>query len=104
MARMVVIYKTPDDTAAFDRHYFDVHIPLAKKLPGIISYEVSERPIVQLAGASDTYLIGTLTFDSLDAIKAAFASDIGIECAADRRILEPDDAKVQMFLFDDREH
>ena len=35
MARMVVIYKTPKDVAAFVRHYFETHIPLAKKLPGI---------------------------------------------------------------------
>ncbi len=33
MARMVVIYHTPKNVEAFDRHYFDVHIPLAKKLP-----------------------------------------------------------------------
>jgi uncharacterized protein (TIGR02118 family) len=35
---MVVIHKTPKDIASFEKHYFDVHIPLAKKLPGLISY------------------------------------------------------------------
>ena len=65
MARMVVIYKTPADSAVFDKHYFDVHIPLAKGLPGLKRYEVSKGPIVALAGATDTYLIGTLHFDSL---------------------------------------
>jgi uncharacterized protein (TIGR02118 family) len=28
MARMVVVYKTPRDPKAFDRHYFDVHVPI----------------------------------------------------------------------------
>ena len=32
MARMLVIYKTPKDPAAFDKHNFEVHVPLAKKL------------------------------------------------------------------------
>ena len=102
MARMVVIYKTPKNPAAFDEHYFNVHIPLAKDLPGLKSYEVSKGPIVALAGATDTYLIGTLHFDSLAAIKGAFASECGRACAADRRVLAPDDKDVQMFLFEDQ--
>ena len=101
MARMVVIYKTPTDPEAFDKHYFDVHIPLAKGLPGLKKYEVSKGTIVTLAGAADTYLIGTLHFDSLDAIKEAFASECGRACAADRRVLAPDDKDVHMFLFED---
>ncbi|GHD58614.1 EthD family reductase [Jeongeupia chitinilytica] len=102
MARMVVIYKTPADPAAFDKHYFEIHIPLAKNLPGLKSYEVSKGPIVAMAGATDPYLIGTLHFESMAAIKEAFASECGQACAADRRILAPDDNDVQMFLFDDQ--
>ena len=45
MGRMVVIYNTPRDPAAFDAHYFAVHVPLAKKLPGLRRYEVSKRPM-----------------------------------------------------------
>jgi uncharacterized protein (TIGR02118 family) len=102
MARMLVIYKTPKDPAAFDRHYADVHVPLAKQLPGLKKYEVSKGPIVALANATDPYLVGTLHFDSLAAIREAFATECGRACAADRRILAPDDADVQMFLFDDQ--
>jgi len=32
---MIVIYKTPKDVEVFNKHYFEVHIPLAKKLPGL---------------------------------------------------------------------
>ena len=28
MARMVVIYRTPKNVEAFDRHYFGIHVPL----------------------------------------------------------------------------
>ena len=101
MARMIVIYKTPRDPAAFDRHYREVHVPLAKQLPGLQKYEISKAPIVTMASASDTYFVATLHFESLAAIKAAFASECGQACAADRRQLAPDDKDVQMFLFDD---
>jgi uncharacterized protein (TIGR02118 family) len=100
---MVVIYRTPKNVDDFNKHYFEVHIPLAKGLPGLRKYEVSDGPIVQLAGASDTYRVATLHFDSLTAIKEAFASPCGQACAADRRQLAPNDSDVQMFLFDDRE-
>jgi uncharacterized protein (TIGR02118 family) len=103
MARMVVIYRTPKDVEAFDRHYFGTHIPLAKKLPGLRKYEISRGPVTVMAGPTDVYLIGTVHFDDLDAMKKAFASAEGQATAADRRIYAPDDTGVQMFVFDDRE-
>jgi uncharacterized protein (TIGR02118 family) len=103
MARMLVIYKTPRDPVAFDKHYFDIHLPLAKQLPGLRKYEISSGPIVALAGAVDPYLVGTLHFDSLAAIAQAFASECGQACAADRLLYAPEDEDMQMFLFDDRD-
>ncbi len=103
MARMVVIYRTPKSVAAFDQHYFETHIPLAKKIPGLRKYEISRGPVTVLAGPPDVYLIGTVHFDHLDAMKKAFASEEGRAAAADRKIYAPDDTGVQMFLFDDRE-
>lgn len=100
MARMVVIYRTPADPAAFDEHYFNVHIPMAKQLPGLRRYEVSRRPILTPAGDPEPYLIGTLYFDDLAAIRTAFATPLGRECAADGRVLAPNDDDVQMYLFD----
>lgn len=100
MARMLVIYKTPQDPAAFDKHYFEVHVPLAHKLPGLRKYAVSRGPVTTLAGA-EPYMVAMLTFDSVAAIKAAFASEAGAACAEDRRHFAPDPAQFQMFLFDD---
>lgn len=100
MARMVVIYRTPADPAAFDAHYHAVHVPLAKRLPGLRSYEVSRPPVLTPAGDPEPYLVATLHFDSLAAIREAFASDLGRECAADRRVLAPNDEDIQMYLFD----
>lgn len=103
MARMMVIYKTPKDPAAFDRHYVEVHVPLAKKLPGLRTYEVSRGPVVTVAGGQPVHMVASLGFDSLAAIKQAFATSEGQACAADRRLLAPDDQDVIMLLFDDRE-
>ncbi len=38
MARLVVMYRAPRDTAAFDAYYFVTHVPLAKKIPGLRKY------------------------------------------------------------------
>jgi uncharacterized protein (TIGR02118 family) len=103
MARMVVVYKKPADVKAFEKHYFETHIPLAKKIPGLRKYEISRGPVTAVAGPPDVYLIGTLYFDEVDAIKRAFASPEGQAAAADRRLYAPDDSGVQMFLFDSRE-
>jgi uncharacterized protein (TIGR02118 family) len=49
MARLIVMYKTPRDAVAFDRHYFDKHVPLAKTIPGCGNTKStkvrSERPL-----------------------------------------------------------
>jgi uncharacterized protein (TIGR02118 family) len=103
MAGLVAIYKTPADAEAFARHYFGTHIPLAKKMPGFMKYEVSSGPISVLAGPTDIYLIGTVYFDDLDAMQKAFASPEGRACAADRQAFAPNDTGVQIFAFDTRQ-
>lgn len=103
MARMVVIYRTPKDVEAFDRHYFNTHIPLAKAIPGVRKYEVSVGPIAVPVGAPDVHLIGTLHFDDFAAIRKAVASPEGRAAGADRQLYAPDDTGVQMFLFDHRD-
>lgn len=100
MANMTVIYKTPKNIEAFEKHYYNVHIPLAKQLPGLIKYEISKGNIISTTGNEETFLIGTLYFDSLDAIKKAFDTEIGRQCAADRKILAPGNEQIQIYLYD----
>jgi uncharacterized protein (TIGR02118 family) len=83
MAELVVIYKTPKDAAAFDKHYAETHIPLAKKIPGLRKYQISNGSVASPAGPSDAYLIAILTFDSAAAIQAAFGSPEGQAAAGD---------------------
>ena len=83
MADLIVLYKTPQDAKAFDQYYFENHIPLAKKIPGLRKYRVTKGPIATPAGPSGLHLIATLSFDNMTAIAAAFASPEGLATAAD---------------------
>ena len=83
MADVVVLYKTPKDAAAFDKYYAATHIPLARKMPGLRKYQISNGPVGSPAGPSGVHLVATLTFDSVAAIQAAFGSAEGKATAAD---------------------
>lgn len=100
MAQMTVIYRTPKDPDAFLKHYFTVHVPLAKRLPGLLRYEVSRGPVIVRAGDPDVFLVGNLYFEDLAAMRAAFASPEGEATAADRRVLAPEDSDLTMLLYD----
>lgn len=97
MAQLVVLYKTPKDSKAFDTHYFEKHIPMAKKLPGLRSYQVNKGAIATPAGPAGIHLIATLTFDSMAAIQAAFASPEGQAAAADVPTFATGGADMMMF-------
>jgi uncharacterized protein (TIGR02118 family) len=101
MAHVVVTYKTPKDTAAFDKHYFEVHIPLVKKMPGLRKYEVSQGPIASPAGPSGLHLVATLYFDNMAAVQAGFGSAEGQAAAADVQNFATGGADI--LLFDNRE-
>lgn len=83
MAQVLVMYKAPKDAAAFDRYYFEKHAPLAKKIPGLRKYEVSQGPVATPAGPSAYHLIAMLHYDDMAAIQKGFASAEGQAAVAD---------------------
>lgn len=99
MAQLLVLYKTPKDAAAFDKHYRETHVPLAKKLAGLRKYETSRGVVASPAGPSGVHLVATLHFDSLQAIQQAFASPEGQAAAADAQALGSHD----LFFFDNEQ-
>ena len=82
MVRYLVLYDTPEDPAAFDRHYRQIHIPLAKKLPGLRRYTIS-RNVAPVRGSVPYYLVAELDWDDMDALRDAFASPEGQATAQD---------------------
>ncbi len=101
MARLLVMYKAPRDAAAFDKHYAEKHIPLAKKIPGVRKYEISTGAIATPAGPSDYRLIAMLQFDDVAAIQTAFASPEGQAAVADVQTFAT--GGVDIFFFDSRD-
>jgi uncharacterized protein (TIGR02118 family) len=101
MAKLLVLYKKPNSAEAFDKHYASVHIPLAKKIPGLTKYEVSTGAVGNPAGRSGIHLIATLHFDSLDALKAGLASPQGQAAAGD--LANFADGGADLCFFDTKE-
>lgn len=101
MAELVVMYKTPKDAAAFDKHYFEKHVPIAKKIVGLRKYEVSRGPVATPGGPSGYYLVAILQYDDMAAIQRAFASPEGQAAVADLQNFATGGADI--FMFDTRQ-
>jgi len=82
VVKLVALYKKPSDTAAFDKHYNEVHAPLAKKMPGLQKLEVS-RFFGSPGGEPKFYLMAELYFENKDAMFAALNSEEGKAAAKD---------------------
>jgi uncharacterized protein (TIGR02118 family) len=80
-ARLLVIYDTPSDVDAFERHYNDVHIPIAKRYPGLRRFTRSHEPAVVIG--EPAYMVGMLDWDDMPSLEAALASEAGQRAAED---------------------
>ena len=83
MARIVALYDTPKDPAAFDRYYETTHVKIAQKIPGLRSIELSKGAVMTPAGPASFHRVGTLRFDSMNDLHKALASPEGQATAAD---------------------
>jgi len=101
MARLLALYKTPKDKAAFDRYYHSTHVPIAMKVPGLTRYEISDATVLGPEGPSNVHLVAILHFDSLEAIKSGLGSPEGQATAADLGKFA--DGGVDLLLFDSKE-
>ena len=68
------VYRTPEDPAEFERHYFGTHVPLVERTPGLLENRV-HRVARQFVGTPSYHLLAELVFESPEAMKAAFASE-----------------------------
>lgn len=79
-AKLFAFYNVPEaDQALFDKQYFESHVPLAKKIPGLRSMEVARKPRNLMGGTSPYTMMVTLTFDNIAALKAGMSSPEGQE-------------------------
>jgi len=83
MAKLVVLYKRPADVEAFNSYYFSTHLPLAKQMPFVQRFDVSEGPVMTPSGPSDVHLVAVMHFRTLADLHASFASPEGEAAGAD---------------------
>ncbi|UTR09080.1 MULTISPECIES: EthD family reductase [Evansella] len=74
MVKFTALYKKPENPAAFDEHYFNVHAPLTEKIPGLRKMEVT-KIVGSPMGETDYYLQCDMYYDSMDAYKEAMKTD-----------------------------
>jgi uncharacterized protein (TIGR02118 family) len=103
MARLVAMYATPKDAAAFDKYYFETHVPIAKRIPGLRKFEVSQGGIGSPAGDSGVHRIAVLHFDDMAALKTALASPEGQAAVADVGVFAPEPGAVRILMFETRQ-
>ena len=76
MTKLIALYRMPVDAASFDKHYYDVHLPLIRKIPGIRKLEITTITGAPI-GEPKFHLMAEMYFDSVDAMNAANASPEG---------------------------
>jgi uncharacterized protein (TIGR02118 family) len=70
--KLVALYKQPANPAAFDEAYFNTHIPLIKKVPGLEKTVITR--ITRALMGEGYYLMAEMYFASPDALKAGMKS------------------------------
>ncbi|MGZ6792967.1 MAG: EthD family reductase [Mycobacteriales bacterium] len=79
--RLLVQYGQPTDPAAFDQHYRDVHVPLARQIPGLQRYTLAHP--VAVGDGPAPYLVAELDFASEADFGAGLGSPQGQAAAGD---------------------
>jgi uncharacterized protein (TIGR02118 family) len=82
MATLLVLFRTPDDVEAFDRHYVEVHLPLARQMPGLRSIRV-DHAVGGDPALREYHLVSRLEFDSREAMRTALRSPEGVAAGND---------------------
>jgi uncharacterized protein (TIGR02118 family) len=82
MVKLVALYRTPDDVAAFDKHYDEVHTPLVRKYPGLKRLEVT-RVTGAPIGDSKYHILAEMSWDTKEAMESALVSPEGRAVARD---------------------
>lgn len=83
-SRLVALFNRPEDTAAFDRHYREVHTPIVLRYPRLRELRLGRVDPVG-PRSMPFYLVADMVFDSRSDLDAALVSEAGVESARDLR-------------------
>lgn len=82
VAKLIALYKMPLNKKEFDDRYYDHHLPIAQKIPGLQLLEIS-KIVGAPGGEAPFYLMAELYFNDLEAVKAGMESPEGIATIED---------------------
>ncbi|GAB3618291.1 EthD family reductase [Okibacterium endophyticum] len=82
MHKLVVLYPHPQDPAAFEKYYREVHLPLARRLPGVLDMRFATN-VHAAQGESPYFAIFEADFPDAAALGAAMSSPEGRAVEAD---------------------
>ncbi|MGV8873336.1 MAG: EthD family reductase [Rhodococcus sp. (in: high G+C Gram-positive bacteria)] len=80
--RVAVCYSQPEDTAAFDKHYTEVHAPLARVIPGLTDFTFGKAKSTD-GSEPPYYAIASLYFPDEATMKSGLSSPEMGAAAAD---------------------
>jgi uncharacterized protein (TIGR02118 family) len=98
VVRLIALYSQPEDPAAFDAHYRDVHAPIVQRYPNLVSTRLTKADGIGGRPAA-YYLMAEMSFASRADLDDALASDAGRESGRDLRNFAG--AGVTLFVADD---
>ncbi len=76
MTKLIALFRKPADTAAFDKHYFEIHTPLVEKYPGLRKLEIT-RVTGAPIGKTKFHLMCEMYWDSKDEMDKSLGSSEG---------------------------
>lgn len=77
MAKLIALYKHPENKEAFDDHYFNVHGPLTAKIPGLREMKVTKFTGSPMGGESKYYLMCEMIYDDMESMHQGMRSAEG---------------------------
>lgn len=83
MVKVIVLYGSPSDAAAFEEHYAGTHRPLAAKIQGVERFEATRVVGTPDGGEAPYYRVAELWFESQESLRTALSSPEGQATVAD---------------------
>ncbi|HWI47066.1 MAG TPA: EthD family reductase [Rummeliibacillus sp.] len=77
MAKLIALYKKPEDQIAFDKHYNEVHVPITEKIPGLREMKVTKFSVTPMGKEAPYYLMCEMFYDSQEDLKNGLRSAEG---------------------------
>lgn len=77
MVKLIAFYKQPKDKEAFDEHYYNVHVPITEKIPGLQKMKITKGNGSPMGGEAKYFLICEMYYENMEALNAGLRSAEG---------------------------